>query len=151
MPYWRLYYHIIWGTKNRQPLLLPEVEPIIYGFIRRKVSGLEGMLHAVNSCLDHVHLVVSIPPKIAIAAFIGQVKGVTTAQYNKSEHYQTPIYWQEEYGVLSFDEKRLPNYVDYVEKQKIHHAQGTIFKILENAGPIEVHKLAEESADYFTD
>jgi putative transposase len=150
MPYWKLYYHIVWGTKDRQPLLTPDVEPVIYGFIRSKVAGLEGSLYAANGWLDHVHLVVSIPPKIAVAAFIGQVKGVTTARYNKSEECQVPIHWQEEYSVFSFDQKRLPNFVDYVERQKIHHAQGTTIKILEYMDPGEVHKIGEEPADYFT-
>ena len=150
MPYWKLNYHIVWGTKDRQPFLTAEIEPIVYGFIRSKVAGLEGTLYAANGWVDHVHLVVSIPPKISVATFIGQVKGVTTARYNKSSECRTPIYWQEEYSVFSFDEKRLPNYVDYVARQKIHHAQGTLIKILEYIEPGEVHKIGEEPVEYFS-
>jgi hypothetical protein len=42
-----------------------------------------------------------------------------------------PFYWQEEYGVFSFDRKRLPNFIGYVERQKDHHTQGTIIPVLE--------------------
>lgn len=150
MPYWRLYYHIVWGIKNRQPLLTPDIEPVIYSFIRSKVTGLEGSLYAANGCLDHVHLVVSIPPKIAIATFIGQVKGVTSARFNSLPNCQIPLYWQEEYSVFSFDERRLNNYIEYVEKQKVHHAENTTIKVLECIESAEVHKIGEEPADYFT-
>jgi REP element-mobilizing transposase RayT len=107
-------------------------------------------LHAANGWLDHVHLVVSIPPKIALATFIGQVKGVTSARFNSSAHCQFPLYWQEEYSVFSFDEKRLYNYIEYVEKQKVHHAENTTITVLEYIEPAEAHKIGEESADYFT-
>ncbi|NET60965.1 MAG: IS200/IS605 family transposase, partial [Symploca sp. SIO2E6] len=30
MALWRLYYHLVWGTKERQPLITPELEPKLY-------------------------------------------------------------------------------------------------------------------------
>jgi putative transposase len=81
MPYWQLFYHIVWSTKNREPLLTPEAEPIIYGFLRNKALGLEANVYALNGYLDHTHLVASIPPKIAISKFVGQIKAVASVKY----------------------------------------------------------------------
>lgn len=131
MPYWQLFYHIVWATKNRTSLLTPDVEPIIYGFLRSKASGLGATVFALDGVDDHVHMVVAIPPKIAVAKFIGQVKGVASTRFNKSGFGTKPLFWQHGYGVFSFDRKRLPNYVAYVEHQKGHHAQGTIIPVLE--------------------
>ena len=36
MPYWQLFYHIVWTTKKRLPLLTPDVEPVVYEFLRVK-------------------------------------------------------------------------------------------------------------------
>lgn len=131
MPYWQLFYHLIWTTKKRQPLLTPQIEPIIYNYMRNKTHSLEATLHALGGVEDHVHMVVSIPPKIAVAKFIGQVKGVAATRFNK-EHTQHPaFFWQAEYGAFSFDKKRLPNYVAYVNNQKEHHAQKTTIPVLE--------------------
>ena len=66
-----------------------------------------------------------------VAKFIGQVKAVATARFNKSGHPQAPVYWQSEYAVFSMDKKRLPYHVAYVEKQKQHHAGGDLIPILE--------------------
>jgi putative transposase len=154
MPYYQLFYHLVWSTKNRHPLLTPRVEPIIHNFLRAKAIGLGATVFALNGIEDHVHLVVSIPPKIAVAKFVGQIKAVASTKFNKSEP-DNPFFWQEEYGAFSFDAKRLPNYIAYVERQKEHHAQGTIIPVLErttNGGPKIIREsiitYAVEDADW---
>ncbi|MBI3249888.1 MAG: IS200/IS605 family transposase [Deltaproteobacteria bacterium] len=131
MPYWQLFYHIVWSTKKREPLLTPSLEPFVYDFVRSKASGLGATVFAVNGTIDHIHLVVTIPPHLAVSTFIGQVKGVSSANVNKLTAVPFLFAWQEEYGVFSFDKKRLPNHVGYVERQKEHHQQGTIIPLFE--------------------
>ncbi|HSJ73383.1 MAG TPA: IS200/IS605 family transposase, partial [Miltoncostaeaceae bacterium] len=109
MPYWTLLYHIVWATKDRQPLLVGEVETRILGLIRAKASNLGITVHALNGMRDHVHLVASIPPTLALSKAIGQIKGVATAVYNKERSEEDPaIYWQAEYGAFTLDRKTLP-------------------------------------------
>ena len=67
MPYWQTFYHIVWATKNREPLITPDVEAMIYGLIRSKAIGLGGTVFALNGMSEHVHLVASIPPAIAVS------------------------------------------------------------------------------------
>ena len=150
MPYSQLFYHIVWTTKNREPLLTPKIEPVIYGFLRSKAIGLEGILFALNGTVDHAHMVVSIPPKIAVATFIGQVKGVASTKFNKSGLSDTPFFWQEEYGVFSFDGKRLPNYIAYVENQKKHHLENNLLHILERSDDGMVQMVREAQSQYAT-
>ncbi len=150
MPYSQLFYHVIWTTKNREPLLTPNVAPVIYGFLRSKAIGLEATLFALNGTADHVHMVASIPPKLAVATFIGQVKGVASTKFNKSGLSETPFFWQEEYGVFSFDGKRLPNYIAYVENQKKHHAENNILRILERSEDGMVQMAREPQSQYVT-
>ncbi len=149
MPYWRLFYHIVWSTKDRLPLLTPEVESVIYGFLRSKAIGLGATIFALNGTADHVHMVAAIAPTIAVAKFIGQIKAVASTKFNKLGQGNAPFFWQEEYGVFSFDSKRLPNYVAYVEHQKEHHAQGTTISILERTDGIGVKFAHESSASYW--
>jgi len=112
MPYWQLFCHIIWATKGREPLLTSGIEAIVHDFLRAKAVALGATVFALNGMPDHVHPVVAVPPKIALAKFIGQIKAVAATRFNKSAISQTPLFWQEEYGLFSFDGKRLPNYVD---------------------------------------
>jgi putative transposase len=151
MPYWQLFYHLIWATKHREPLMTPAVAPEIYGFLRSKAIGLGATVFAVNGVADHVHMVVAIPPRIAVATFIGQVKGVASAKANKAGLTETPFYWQEEYGVFSFDAKRLPNFIAYVEHQQQHHAEHTAIRVLECTENQEGLLIRESSLFYVPD
>ena len=150
IPYWQLFYHFVWSTKNREPLLTPEVEPLVHGFLRAKAVGLGATVFALNGMADHIHLVAMVPPRHALATFIGQVKGVASAKTNKADLTPTPFFWQEEYGVFSFDQKRLPNFVQYVEEQKQHHAHHAAIAVLERTDE-HTNMLHESAALYVLD
>lgn len=140
MPYWQLFYHITWSTKNREPLLTPEVESLVHELIRSKAVSLGATIFAINGTVDHVHLIVSIPPKVAVANFIGQVKAVSSTRINQSGVVTSSFAWQDEYGVFSFDKKRLSNHVAYVDRQKEHHLKSTTIPFLE-----QMHKNPRSS------
>lgn len=148
MPYWQLFYHFVWSTKHRKPRLTSQVEPIIYGYLRSKAIGLGATVFALNGVADHVHMVVSVPPKMAVAKFVGQVKAVASTKFNRLGLSQEPFFWQESYSVFSFDGKRLPNYIAYVERQKEHHRQNSTIPILERTTDEGSHFVREQAATY---
>ncbi len=131
MSYWKLYYHFVWGTKNRQPLILASIEADVYRAIAAKAQDMGGFVHAIGGIEDHVHLAASIPPKLAPAKFIGDVKGNCSHFVNHIIKPDFEFYWQDEYGVLSFGEKNLPSVVRYIHNQKQHHADGTLVAAME--------------------
>jgi putative transposase len=151
MPYCQLYYHFVWATRNREPVLTPQHEAIVYDLMRSKAYGLGGTVYALNGTDDHVHLIASVPPRLAVAQFIGQVKGVSSARFNKLSP-SSSFYWQEAYGVFTFDRKRLDPLIRYVENQKVHHAEGSLIPALERVDePAEkAAGLRETAASYET-
>ena len=131
MPYWRLFYHVTWGTKNRLALIEPAWESDLYGYLWGKATALECIPHAIGGMPDHIHVIISIPPKVAVAKIIGQLKGASSHHINEN-YADGSFIWQAEYGVVSFSEKALPTIVDYVKNQKKHHNEDTIKIALEN-------------------
>ena len=131
MPYWRLFYHIVWGTKNRLDLIDPAWEKDLYGYIWGKATALECIPHAIGGISNHIHVAISIPPKLAVATLIGQLKGASSHHVNKS-YTRGSFMWQTEYGVFSFSEKSLPAIIYYVNHQKKHHADNRLDTELEN-------------------
>jgi REP element-mobilizing transposase RayT len=149
MAYWRLFYHLVWATHQRLPLITPELEPAIYDLLRTKAIGLDATVFAINGMEDHVHCVAAIPPSLAVANFVGQIKGVASVKVNRQLFVTGRRFsWQESYGVFSFDAKRLPYVVEYVEKQKQHHRGQGLIPILERTEDSPVQLLREESAIY---
>ena len=129
--YNRLFYHFVWTTKNREPIILPEFEAELHSVIAAKAIELGGIVHAVGGVEDHIHLAATVPPKIAVARFIGEVKGNSSHAINHVVKPHTNFYWQNEYGVLSFAEANLAGIVQYIHNQKQHHAKGTINQPME--------------------
>ena len=150
MPYWKLFYHAVWATRFRERVIHAGIEPVVHDLLRSKAVGLGATVFALNGMEDHVHLVVSVPPKLALADFIGKVKGSASARFNKTGLLDRPLYWQDEYGILSFDLKRLPRYVAYVENQKAHHSRGELIPVLERSGESEKNKAEAEEGDTTT-
>jgi REP element-mobilizing transposase RayT len=58
MPYWQLFYHVVWATKRRTPLLTPEIAALTHDLLRQKALALEARVFAINGVEDHVHMVV---------------------------------------------------------------------------------------------
>ena len=121
MPYWRLFYHFVWTTKHREPLLTPEVELRVHGFLRNEAEKMQAPLCFVNGMADHIHVLTSVRPAISPADFVKQLKGASSRWF--SLKFERLFEWQEGYGVLSVSEENVQRVIAYIKNQKQHHAQ----------------------------
>ena len=68
---WRCQYHIVFAPKYRRMVIYGELKKDI-GWILRKLCEDKGVeIIEAEACPDHVHLLLSIPPKISISSFMG--------------------------------------------------------------------------------
>lgn len=126
------YYHIIWATKYRMPVITPAIEKVIIEAIHLKSQQLKCPIHAVNTVEDHIHVAATIPPSQSIWEWARDVKGLAAYTVNHEFPNLEEIFkWQRGYSVLTFGEKTLPFVVKYIEKQNEHHQSGTIEPYLE--------------------
>lgn len=133
MSLWRLFYHLVWTTRDRLPTIDDGREEIIRRSIRATCKEHGALIHGIGVMPDHVHLAASIPPRIAIADFVRQLKGSSSHLVNHVEHGRHPgaFAWQHEYAILSFGERSLPDVIAYVENQRSHHADQTLLPAFE--------------------
>jgi putative transposase len=126
MSFWRNYFHLVWTTKQRQLFIDEAIEPQIYAQMVNQSAGLECFVYAINGMADHVHLVLSIPPKHSVAEVVKQVKGSSSHFVNQIIRPAAFTFeWQRGYGCFSLGQSQLSRAITYVEQQKIHHAQYT--------------------------
>jgi len=121
MPFWRLNYHLVWATKNREHLIQPEIEDRLHAYVVRKAAELGVYVYAINSWFDHTHLVVSIPPKHAVAYIVKRLKGASSHDLNHAGGLDYHFSWQRGYGALSMGERQRPTAEAYVTDQKRRH------------------------------
>lgn len=72
---WNCKYHIVFAPKYRRQIIYGKIYKDI-GVILRKLCEQKGVeIHEAEFCKDHVHMLVSIPPKYSVAQFMGYLKG----------------------------------------------------------------------------
>src|SRR3972149_1251178 len=128
MPYWRLHYHLIWATFEREPSITPEREKMFYGVLYNKAKELGVKIHAAGNIEDHAHVVASIPPKLAVADCVRHLKGASSYAINHMEGSDGKFKWQEGYGALSIGERSLEIVKEYAAKQKEYHRENKIIE-----------------------
>jgi putative transposase len=130
MTLWRTYYHFVWATRDRQALITESLESDLYEQLQAKARILESPIHAIGGMPDHLHLVVSIPPKLAIAQFVKLMKG-SSSRYMNEVNGALTFAWQREYGVFSLGSQQLERAIEYVNNQKQHHHDRSLMTMLE--------------------
>jgi REP element-mobilizing transposase RayT len=121
MPKNQLFYHFIWSTKYRAPLVDDKNREIIYKSIIAKSIELESIALALNGTEDHLHLLLSASPAMAPSNLIGQIKGSSS---HLIRHRGWPDFaWQGEYGVKTVSESDLPRVIQYIQNQQEHHSK----------------------------
>jgi putative transposase len=126
MTFWRLHYHLIWSTHDRQPTLTVEREKMVYGVLNRKAEALGLKIHAAGNVEDHIHVVVSIPPRISVAECVRHLKGASAFAINHMAGSDGQFKWQSGYGALSVGERSLDTVKAYASRQKAHHRDKTM-------------------------
>ena len=136
MPYWSLYVHLVWATKNRKPLLRGAVVSVLERSLRRTCTEHKVVIHALTVMPEHVHMAVSVPPALAVATLVSRLKGSSSHLLKHADEVRLPDFaWQGEYGALSFGERQLPDVVRYIEEQEERHARRSIWAKLERWEP----------------
>ncbi len=135
--YSEINLHITWHTKSSAPLLEPKIEAIVHHYLRGKCINTPGVYyHEINGTETHVHLCVTVLPKIHLDEYIGQLKGGSSHEVN-SKLGRKVLEWQQGYGVVSFGTKDLDWVKAYVRDQKQRHAAGRVVERLERVAALE--------------
>lgn len=123
---WCCKYHIVWVPKYRYRILkgpvADELRKTIYVYCGRMGCEVEEL----NIQRDHVHLLVSMPPKESVSKLLGTVKGKTAIQifrqfpYLKSKPYWGNHFWARGYCVdtVGIDEEIIRKYVKHQAKEE---------------------------------
>jgi len=127
----QLYYHFIWATQSREPLIERTWRPQLLEIINEEVRNRGGFPLRHNAMPDHAHLLCRLSPTIVIADFVGQVKGATSFRINKEIRPKFRLQWQEGYGVLTLRKDELTRVSRYIDRQEEHHRRGRLSALLE--------------------
>ena len=133
MPYWNLYYHAVWCTYQRAELIIPEIEDEVHKLIVGAARRHNINVLAIGGMMEHVHVVVSIPPSLSLSDAMSRIKGASShvirARFN--DRLGIEFRWQSEYGITSLSQSHLDSVCAYVRNQRERHEQRRIVSGLE--------------------
>jgi len=121
MSYTNLLYHIVYGTKDRVPLIISEFRPRLHDYLGGIVNGLHATPLEINGTADHVHVLARIQPVISISEFMSKFKSISSGWARR----QTRKYfkWQVRYGAFTVSESQVERVQNYIRNQEAHHSR----------------------------
>ena len=75
---YRCQYHIVFAPKYRRKIIYGQLKADIGKILRQLCEAKKVEILEAEACPDHIHMLVSIPPYLSIAQFVGYLKGKST-------------------------------------------------------------------------
>ena len=121
-------YHIVFIPKYRRKVMYGEVKKSI-GEILRKLCEMKSVTLIEGAvCKDHVHMYVSIPPKLAVSEFMGYLKGKSALMlFDKFPQYRTSgkkNFWARGYYVVTVGNVNEETIKQYIADQEENDKSG---------------------------
>ena len=119
-------YHIVWVPKYRFRILKGAIKTLVEVDMRMLCEWKQCEIQELNVQEDHIHLVVSIPPKVSVSKLMGTLKGKIAIKLFRSypklkqKPYWGNRFWARGYFVstVGLDEDKIRRYVKYQEKEE---------------------------------
>ena len=124
MSYVQLFIHAVVRTyKSENTLPTDGCIKFLYQDIWGIIKNKGGYLYRINSVSDHVHLLFTMPPTIALSDFMKAIKASSSKIIKTREGFENFKSWGEGYAALSCNLKDKDKIIKYIINQQEHHKQ----------------------------
>ena len=132
---WCCQYHIVWVPKYRFRILEGQISRDVSEFIHAFSEQQGCEVVELNVQIDHVHLLVMVPPKLSISEYVGKIKGRSAIRIlNKHRKLRQKPYWGNHFwakgycvDTVGLDADKIRKYVKYQEAQERRVEQQRLF------------------------
>ncbi len=118
---WHCTYHLVWTPKYRYRILKGKIKIELEHYIKSLSSQNQCVVDELNVQVDHVHLIIKIPPKHSVSKMMGILKGKTAIRiFNKNKELKQKLYWGNHFwskgycvDTVGLDEEMIRRYVKF--------------------------------------
>ena len=119
--YVKLIYHIVFSTKDREPLVTDANQTRLHEYIGGIVRGQGGIALAINGMADHIHLLARLRQDKALADVIRDLKANASGWMHKIFPDAQAFAWQNGYGAFTVSASQVEIVRRYIANQQAHH------------------------------
>ena len=117
--------HCIFSTKDRMPLITPELESRLWPYMGGIAREHKMRALAIGGTADHIHTLLSLPATMDVAKAVQLIKGGSSKWVHDKFRRHQKFAWQEGYAAFSVSVSQLNKTVAYINGQKQHHHKRT--------------------------
>lgn len=121
MSYVSSYFHCVFSTRERRPLISPALQQKLWPFLGGIARQNKMTTLVVGGVEDHVHILLSLPATMPIAKAMQLIKGGSSKWIHETFPDQRLFAWQEKYGAFSVSVSNLNGVIRYIRNQREHH------------------------------
>lgn len=117
----QIYVHLVFSTKNRQPLIVAEIESELHSYLGGICRELDCHPVKIGGYNDHIHILCGHSRKIALMKLVEEIKKSSSKWIKTKGEQYLNFYWQDGYGAFSVGHKQLDAVYKYIASQREHH------------------------------
>lgn len=121
--YTQILYQIVFGTKHRARTLDRCGRPELFRYITGILESKKCHVYQVNGVEDHVHILVSLHPSVALSDLVKDIKLASTKLIKEKNLFANFAGWQDGYGAFTYSRDRKEILINYIRNQEEHHRQ----------------------------
>ena len=116
------HQHIIFSTAERRKLIDKQFQPKLWAYVAGICRNHDMFVRAIGGVEDHIHLLVELPPTLAVAAAVRTIKSNSSKWVNE---LGKRFAWQKGYAAFSVSASNIAAVERYVRSQEQHHRKMT--------------------------
>ena len=114
-----LHYHLIFATKNREPMIAAPWRAELHSYLGGIVKGLDAQPQGVGGVADHIHLLVSLKSTHCLSDLMRELKKSSSSLIRDS--HLPSFQWQEGYAAFTVSASARESVKQYIANQEEHH------------------------------
>jgi putative transposase len=115
-----LHYHLVFGTKDREPCIAPSWRSQLHEYLGGTISGLGGYPQGVGGVADHVHLLIGLKATHCVSDVLRELKKASSIWVHEQIGLRS-FAWQEGYAAFTVSAPSRGAIQTYIAKQEEHH------------------------------
>ena len=122
MSWVRVYIHMVFSTKNREPFLnSSSLRKSVFQHFKQNASEKGIWLDCVNGYQEHTHCLISLGKEQTISKVAQLIKGESSFWINKNKLTKQKFNWQDDFWAIGVSESHLKVVRNYIYEQETHH------------------------------
>ncbi|MFZ4521957.1 MAG: transposase [Bacteroidales bacterium] len=126
MSWVRIWVHLVFSTKNREPFLYSvDLRKQFFQHIKKNAEEKQIWLDCINGYAEHAHCLVSLGKDQPVSKVVQLIKGESSFWINNTKLIKDKFAWQDDYWAVGISESHLDKVRHYIHNQEKHHGSKT--------------------------